>query len=283
MNCDLLAHLELIGSINPGFTLDVVNLNTMKHQSLWCSARRTWYQQTRDSTVSFIEKKIDVAIPLLSSDLSIYPVLRKTLQGLTSLKITYKTDAFICERIDACSRRVENACTRFQRRIITSIEQIPSLIQASYEEFENCLIHQTPVPSAPESSKHTPLQTPGPTPKRSPFLTPSKTPLRTPIRTPYRSPTRSWPNRGDAPTPPSSPNRLPNRTEPSTPPSSPNRQRNVPSDYYTIGFDSPIGIQLWVPFLFRSKKTLAAKTTSSGGQRELPSSSQCTIRIEGVD
>lgn len=211
---DLSQRLELIGSIEAGYTINIKKRRLVYHDS-WFTAISRWKSEDRLSTIRYIEETIAQAITALSSEMGILMLLKHARKGIDGLKETYASDEEICQRLDACNARIENVCVRFEHMIISSIEQIPKLIEimtttVDAHEFDGLhLVKQTPItspygstpfrtpqeqtPRVQTPSVQTPPKTPPSTPKhpRSPALTPPKTPPSTPKHS--HSPSQSPP------------------------------------------------------------------------------------------
>lgn len=214
-NSDIHKRLVLLSSIQPGYTLNTRKGILVYHG--WTSAiSQTWHAESRRKTILFVENTLELAIRSLTSEVALLPLLKQAKPGIANLKITYEGDVEITQRIENCLSRLENACTRFERLLITSIEQIPivlEMMQSAVENFDSMGVRQTPTTLTPSG------------------LTPH---TYTPIHTPLESPTTGSPghitpvsskhelNIGNVLplTPPSTPSRAqsPNMTPPDSPP-----------------------------------------------------------------
>jgi hypothetical protein len=210
---DLRQKLSIIASIEAGYTINARDCSLIYHKSIYTATIRSIEGENRHLTLNAIENIINQGINALPSEISYLHLLKGCRLGLQNLKKTYNDDDKIKKRIDDCFFRLDNACLRFEKWMIASIEQIPDIIatmQATNPDVTSlCLVRQTPIMS----------------PNETPFLTPSKTPFLTPSKTPFRSPNKTPP-----PTPPSSPQsslgRNIERIEPKTPPSTPSKIPN---------------------------------------------------------
>lgn len=148
-------HLKLISSITPGYTLSVKQKAIVPHQGLISAVKRKWNREDRENCMNFISSTIECSISNLTSDLGILPLLKESRSGLLALKETYRDDTDIHQKIDHLLLRIDSAVTRFESRILTSIEQIPSLLaflQSQVNAHEGlALIRQTPIASGKPS------------------------------------------------------------------------------------------------------------------------------------
>jgi hypothetical protein len=216
---DLRQKLSIIASIEAGYTINARDCSLIYHKSIYTATIRSIEGENRHLTLNAIENIINQGINALPSEISYLHLLKGCRLGLQNLKKTYNDDEKIKKRIDDCFFRLDNACLRFEKWIIASIEQIPDIIatmQATNTDVTSlCLVRQTPIMSPNE----TPFFTPNKTPSKTPFFTPNKTPSKTPFRSPNKTP---------PPTPPSSPlshqiEKATKRMEPKTPPSTPSK------------------------------------------------------------
>jgi hypothetical protein len=185
-----------ISQLEENYTINIKDGSLIYH-GLFSGFKRKLKSEDRNKTLDYIECTIDDAVRLLPCEIKYLYFLRDAKKGLCNLKKTYKNDLSIVYRIDLIILRIENACTRFERSIIKTIEQIPIVLNSlktSVEVESLCLVRQTPIRSPDILS--------------SINSSPSLTPFKTPILTPYnKSPTLMSP-RGEPPiTPPSSPGR----------------------------------------------------------------------------
>lgn len=150
---DLKKKLVLIGSIEPGYTINIKTRTLMYYRSWYTSLIRTLSSEDIEKTLVFLESTIDLTIRNITIDMEYLPLLKQAKVGLIALKQTYREEASMKKRFDLLIRRIENTTTRVERQIISSIEQISryqELMQASTNErdFESlCLIRQTPMSS----------------------------------------------------------------------------------------------------------------------------------------
>ena len=235
-NNDIHKRLILLSSIQPGFTLNTRKRVLVYHG--WTSAiSQKWYAESRQKTILFVEDTLELAIRSLTSEVALLPLLKQAKPGIANLKITYEGDIEITGRIENCLSRLENACTRFERLLITSIEQIPmvlEMMQSAVDNPDSIGVRQTPTGLTPSG-----LTPHGYTPMGSSKVSSS-------IHTPLGSPTTGSPgsvtpvsskhelNVGNLLplTPPSTPSRVqsPNMTPPDSPPHPQNDQQDEKMD-----------------------------------------------------
>lgn len=181
--------LTLIASIPPYYTINVNNMTLMPHRTISSAARRMLMRENRHKTLDRIEEIIDMTLGLLKKELDLVILLKNTKTGLQNLKeTTYASDKEICYRIDGSLKRIENACTRVENQIVTSIEQIPRCLEllqsrVNVHEYDDMILaRQTPIMQSPQ------VQTPDKTPietsrEGSAPPTPPSTPqYRSPIK-----------------------------------------------------------------------------------------------------
>ena len=220
---EMAKRLKLLSSIQPGYTLNVNKHTLVYRRGIYGKMTRMYYNEDRKKTLDFIEESIAYAIGSLTSEVSIYPQLREAKIGINNLKETYIHDAETIARIEKCLTRIENACTRFEHLLITSIEQIP-LVQEMMQTMVDAneytgikLVRQTP------SNNLTPAE-------RTPYIiTPNLTPSITANPTPNRSPSRSPApvvSSSYGPSGPLTPPSTPSRAGSFSPPDSPSQEEN---------------------------------------------------------
>lgn len=271
---DLSKRLNLLASIQPGYTLNT-HKRTLVYHSGWSSATiRAWYAENRQKTIFFVEDTLEQAIRSLTSEVALLPLLKQAKIGISNLKITYEGDTEITQRIENCLTRLENACTRFERLLITSIEKIPlvlEMMRTTVRTDDAMEVRQTPTGVTPNghtpmitSSIHTPLESPGPS-------SPGKI---TPVSSKH-----DLTHHGVEPhTPPSTPSR---RHSPNmSPPRSPQRDKSHPNlneggerDPIVSMLDDMILAFRISPFAFRmNSETLSANVRfgPSGWKGKLP-------------
>jgi hypothetical protein len=197
--------LDVLAQIAPNCTLNIKTMTPIKHHSWIGATKRLLFRENRDKTITTIEEIVDMAISNLPRDIDLLFRLKRARSGLVHLKETYSDDDTIKTRLDSCLTRLDNVTTRFERRLITSIEEIPDLLSrelvtsANEHEYDNLvLVRQTPITSQgtsqpasqPNSKNETPTRTPidarTPIDQRTPLRTPTETPPPTPPSTPTR-------------------------------------------------------------------------------------------------
>lgn len=171
--------LELLAGITPRYTLNVTGstISLVARSGVISSTRRYLYGENRMKTIETIEKIIDDGIQLLQREIFVLHLLKRAKEGIDNLKKTYPHDDEINKRLDNCLLRIENVCTRFEKRLIHCIEQIPLVL----EEL-------TPNGLTMESAGRV-IQSHGQTPDKTPEQRSHiQTPLRSQITTPPSSP-----------------------------------------------------------------------------------------------
>lgn len=223
---DLPTRLINISKLEENYTINIQD-GTLVYHGLISGFRRKLKSEDRNKTIDYIEGTVDDAIRLLPSEIKYLYFLRDTKKGLQNLKKTYNKDGNIVMRLESIITRVDNTCTRFERSIVKTIEQIPTMIKAmqtSVDVESLCLVRQTPIQSpdiidscaSPKTpGPGTPWKTPMKTPNETPMKTPMETPMETPMKTPNKTPTMLSPRGLPPVTPPSSPGRK-NRQEEET-------------------------------------------------------------------
>lgn len=205
---ELARRLRLLATIQPGYTLNVHKRTLVYRRGVYAKITRYSYNEDREKTIRFIEETVECAIGCITSEVSIFPQLKDAKNGIANLRETYIDDPAILTRIDKCLTRIENSCTRFQRLLITSIEQIPQVIEMMQSDVDANeylgvkLVRQTPINRTPsditpisQTPNRSPSQTPPPTSEPQPSTPPSTptkiiSPQESPINTPPSSPAR---------------------------------------------------------------------------------------------
>ena len=269
--------LILIGSAEPGHTINTKTQTLAYHRNWYTSLVRTISREDALSTLLFIELTIDDTIQNLSSDFEYLPLLKEAKNGILSLKQTYAHESQIVERIELCIARIDNAIAKFEKQFISAIEQMAimqELLKAS--EFDNqcLLVQQTPIrstsmtrnlsfisaPISRSSFANTPkylftpknetpaCRTPLDANKQTPLISKDNSPMSTSqIFLSHQSSPRAPQN---PVTPPSSPRKNQN---PATPPSSPRRnsplRREIVTDWQINNSCRPyLQQRLWAGF-----------------------------------
>ncbi len=221
--------LTLIASIPPYYTINVNNMTLMPHRTISSAARRLLMRENRHKTLDRIEEIIDMTLTLLKKEFDLMILLKNTKTGLQNLKeTTYASDKEICYRIDGCLKRIENACTRVENQIVTSIEQIPRCLEllqtrVNVHEYDDMILaRQTPIIQSPQ------VQTPDKTPLEA--SRESSAPPTPPSTPRYRSPEKEETFSENQKTG----DRLKSKTEKTGSPSTSSSQNyNIPS-YYLV-------------------------------------------------
>jgi hypothetical protein len=194
--------LDALAKLGPKQTLNIKTMTPINHRSFIGATQRLLWRENRDKTIATIEQIIDQAIVNLPRDIDLIVRLKQARTGINNLKETYSDDATVQNVLANCLSRIENVATRFERRLITSIEQIPDLLarelvtQTNEHEYDGLiLVRQTPIASRPVSQPDSKNETPVRTPidARTPLRTPAETPPPTPPSTPTRHQSPSTP------------------------------------------------------------------------------------------
>ena len=159
-------HLTLISSLTPGYTINVKTKTLVYHYGFLTGLRRTLLKENRESCLRFISSTVDQAIGSITTELGILAALKESRMGISSLKETYNSDSSVAGEVDNILARIDNTIKRFENRIITQIEEIPSLLKfmesrVDAHEFDGlCIVKQTPIISAQSSPALSQPETP---------------------------------------------------------------------------------------------------------------------------
>lgn len=100
-----------------------VRKNYVQTNTIITSIIRTFlYQEDRNSTYKYISENVDQAFKLLSelennmvpqtsteiNYINLLNILRKSVEGINKLKITYKSDSYFCARLDALTATMQS-------------------------------------------------------------------------------------------------------------------------------------------------------------------------------
>ena len=181
--------LELFAQIKPNLTINIYKMALVSHNSYIGSAKRLLFRENRFKTIETIERIVDSAIVNLPREIDLLILLKNAKNGINNLKHTYYDDDEMKERINSCVTRIDNVCTRFENRLMTSIEQISDELKSrvNVHEYDNLiLVRQTPILTPKTPSTPINLLSPKDTPQETPIYTPKDTAPPTPASTPTR-------------------------------------------------------------------------------------------------
>lgn len=102
----LIQHLQLLGSLKPGFTISTSTLSVVDHASWLVSYQRRFFRDNRRKTIDFVKDTIRTTVDCIITDLDsrqiLLPLLQIAVEKIIHLITTYSNDDNVKEQIQFC-------------------------------------------------------------------------------------------------------------------------------------------------------------------------------------
>ena len=99
---DVKRNLCLIGSIIPGYTINVKDKTLISHQTWYCSMYRNFYGEGREQTYKFVEENVNVMLSNPNIFAFIFDIVKT---GVLNLAETYKNSIYY-DKLNELSNKI---------------------------------------------------------------------------------------------------------------------------------------------------------------------------------
>lgn len=146
MDGNLITSLDLIGTLKPGYTLNIHPLSVVP-VGKWTSLMRRWQGENRLLTLKYLQNLISTTLEFINHQLDLHLHLRKAQEGISNLKTTYQDDPEMVEKLQKLVDDISSALIKFDRWMDITFEEIPKVIQPTLlrTHLDSPQIYQTPM------------------------------------------------------------------------------------------------------------------------------------------